>query len=209
VTSTEPSPVPDHERYNHTIRYQRELISALPGSARSALDVGCGEGLASRELAARGLRVMGIDADAASITRATAQSTEGVKYVAGDVMTDDLPRAGFDVVFAAAVVHHLDLEPALKRLSELVAPGGRLAIVGLAASSMPLDAARDLASVVADRVQRIGKPHWEHGSPTVWPPPHTYDQVQAAASPVLPGNTFRRRLYWRYTLTWDAPLERS
>ena len=45
--------IPDRKRFNHTIKYQRELFANLPEAARTALDLGCGEGLAARTLAAR------------------------------------------------------------------------------------------------------------------------------------------------------------
>ncbi len=43
--STEaPTERPDHQRLNYNIQYQRPLIADLPPTARTALDVGCGEG---------------------------------------------------------------------------------------------------------------------------------------------------------------------
>jgi len=53
---------------------------------------------------------------------------------------------------------------------------------------------------------RARRREWDHGSPTVWPPPHTYAEVRDMAARVMPGSHFRRRLLWRYTLTWSKPL---
>jgi len=198
--------VPDAERRNHTIDYFRDLLPLIPADARTALDVGCGEGFASRALAARGLSVTGIDVDAPSLALAREQDTAGITYVEADVMTASLP-GDFDVITILAVLHHLPLEAALARAKELLAPGGVLLVVGLAASELPRDAAREFAAVIAHQAGRVTHKEWEQPSPTVWPPPTTYSEVKAASARILPGSTFRRRTKWRYTLTWVSPAK--
>lgn len=195
-------PLPDAQRDNHTIHYFRQLLDVVPATARTALDVGCGEGFAARALAARGIHVIGIDRDAASIEAAQAQDAEGT-YLEADVFTADLPERGFDVVTALAVLHHLPLQQGLERLKSLVAPGGTLVVVGCAASTLPQDALRELAAVAAHRWRTLRHKQWEHPSPTVWPPPHSYREVSEASAALLPGSQFKRRLLWRYTLVWE------
>lgn len=194
--------VPDAKRFNHTIKYQRELLADLPDGARTALDAGCGEGLASRTLARAGLSVVGIDLDEPSIERARAQWSEGITYIVGDVLTEKLAPA--DVVYSGVMMHHLDLREGLERLRDLVAPGGRLLIVGTARNTWR-DLPREFAASVADKAFAIVRGSWKHGSPTVWPPPHTYREVERAAIELLPGSLYRQHLLWRYTIRWDAP----
>ena len=194
--------VPDAKRFNHTIQYQRRLLADLPSGAATALDVGCGEGLAARTLARAGLTVVGVDADAPSIERARAQDTERITYVVGDVFTADLAPA--DVVYSGAMLHHVDLHQGLARLKELVAPGGRLLIVGVARNTWR-DLPREFTASVADKAFALVRGAWEHGSPTVWPPPHTYREVERAAAQLLPGSLYKQELLWRYTIVWDAP----
>lgn len=196
------TPVPDDKRFNHTIRYQELLLSELPSHAQTAIDAGCGEGLASRMLARAGLTVTGIDADAPSIERARAQRTEGITYVVGDIFTTDLEPA--DVVYSGAMLHHMDIHEGLERLKNWVKPGGRLYIVG-AARSTAADLPREMVGSFFDKAFAIGRGRWEHGSPTVWPPPHTYADVRAAVRDVLPGALYRNRLLWRYTVEWNRP----
>ena len=196
--------IPDAERRNHTIDSFRGLLPLIPADARTALDVGCGEGFASRALAARGLEVTAVDPDAPSLALAREQDSQGITYVEADVMTAELP-GNYDVITALAVLHHLPLEPALGRFAELLAPGGSLLVVGLAASVMPRDAGRELAAVIAHQAGRLTHREWEQPSPTVWPPPTTYDEVREASGRLLPGSVFTRRLKWRYTLTWLKP----
>jgi hypothetical protein len=60
--------------------------------------------------------------------------------------------------------------------------------------------------VVASRVHRLTKKHWEHPSPIVWPPPMTFPEMRAIAARVLPGARLRRHLLWRYSITWTKPV---
>ncbi len=194
--------IPDHKRFNHTIKYQRELFARLPEGARTALDLGCGEGLGARTLAAAGLSVVGVDADAPSIARAEAQDTTGVTYVVGDVLTADLEQA--DVVYSGLMLHHIDLREGLERFRSLVAPGGVLLIVGTARNTWR-DLPFEFAASVVDKAFALVKGVWRHGSPEVWPPPHTYREVERAVNDLLPGAYYRQNLLWRYTVRWDAP----
>lgn len=194
--------IPDHKRFNHTIKYQRELFALLPEGAHTALDLGCGEGLASRTLAAKGLSVVGVDADAPSIERAEAQDTTGITYVLGDVLTTKLEPA--DVVYSGLMLHHVDLREGLERFRSLVAPGGVLLIVGTARNTWR-DLPRESVASFADKAFNLVKGSWKHGSPNVWPPAHTYREVERAVADLLPGAEYRQNLLWRYTVRWDAP----
>lgn len=200
-----PESVPDADRWNHSIYYWNQVLRLVPPTAQTALDVGCGDGYGARSLAARGLQVTAVDTDARSIARAHEQDSPRVTYVVGDVLTAMAPSSDFDVVAAVAVLHHMDMEAGLERLRALVAPGGILLVVGLAASQTPGDRARDLAGAIASRVRRPGNGVWESDAPTVWPPPHTYREVAGVAARLLPGSEFRRRAMFRYTLTWTKP----
>jgi 2-polyprenyl-3-methyl-5-hydroxy-6-metoxy-1,4-benzoquinol methylase len=202
--SSEPSSVPDHRRFNHTIRYQQQLLADLPDHARTAIDAGCGEGLAARTLARAGLAVTGIDVDEPSIERARAQDSEGITYVVGDIFSTDLEPA--DVVYSGALLHHMDIDAGLERLKSWVAPGGRLCVVGAARTTWR-DLHREAGASIADKAFALVKGSWQHGSPTVWPPPHTYREVQRAAMRILPGAEYKSRLLWRYTIVWDRPSD--
>ncbi len=202
--SSAPSSVPDHRRFNHTIRYQQQLLADVPEHARTAIDAGCGEGLAARTLARAGLTVTGIDADAPSIERARAQESEGITYVVGDIFSTDLEPA--DVVYSGALLHHMDIDAGLERLKSWVAPGGRLCVVGAARATWR-DLYREMGASIADKAFALVKGSWQHGSPTVWPPPHTYREVQQATLRVLPGAEYKARLLWRYTIVWDRPSQ--
>ncbi|WP_062518029.1 class I SAM-dependent methyltransferase [Demequina gelatinilytica] len=209
---------PDHQRWNYNIHYMQPLVADLPETARTALDVGCGEGYLARRLAERGLEVTAIDADPVAIGRARAQghtvelldSTEevpltspSITYRVGDVLAETLGT--YDVVSASAVLHHLDLEDGLTRLRDLVAPGGRLIVVGMATPNWPKDLPRDVWATFIDKFHRLFRGYWDHGCECVWPAPHSFRDVRRAAERLLPGAVYTRELMWRYTLTWEAP----
>ena len=196
--------VPDAERRNHTIDYFRALLKRVPEGPVNGLDVGCGEGFGSRALAGRGVQVTAVDIDPASLELARAQDCAGITYLEADFMTASFP-ATFDLVVALAVLHHVPLEAGLERLKTLLSPGGMLLVVGLAASALPKDAAWEVAAVIAHQTGRLTHREWEQPSPTVWPPPVTYGQVREASARILPGSEYKRRVKWRYTLTWVKP----
>ena len=84
-----------------------------------------------------------------------------------------------------------------------MAPGGRL-VVGVARSRLP-DLPRDAAAAAVNLGYRAARGYWQHPSPVLWPPPHTYRQIRAQAEDALPGVTYRRLLLWRYLLIWAKP----
>jgi SAM-dependent methyltransferase len=194
-------------RWNHNTHYHRRILDALPRTARTALDVGTGNGLLAAELRARVPDVTAIDTDRDVLDSARLEDPR-VHWVHGDVMAYPFPLASFDAVTSVAVLHHLpDLDRAFARLAELTAPGGVVAVVGVADSSGPLDFLYDIAGLVQHRVLQHRYGMWEHSAPTVWPPPHTFAEVRSSAARMLPGARWTRLALWRYAVTWTKPAE--
>lgn len=102
----------------------------MPDGAR-VLDVGCATGYLAAELARRGCRVTGVEADPVVAERARAHC-EAV--VVGDIEADVTRSAlaalaPFDVVLCGDVLEHLrDPWSALRALAGLAVPGGRVAL---------------------------------------------------------------------------------
>ena len=125
---------PAATRWDHNGHYHDFLLGELPARLPRALDVGCGTGAFARRLAERCAAVDAIDVSPEMIAIARSRSAEvpGVRWLLGDVLTHDLEADGYDAVTAIASLHHLPLEPGLRRLAALVRPGGVLAVLGLA-----------------------------------------------------------------------------
>ena len=113
------------------------IKAAAPRAGESVLDVGCGTGGTTVELAqAVGPRgaVVGIDVSPlllqAATARAAAAGLPTVSFVEADVQAHDLGTARFDLVFSRfGVMFFEDPVEAFRRLRAAAKPGGRLAFV--------------------------------------------------------------------------------
>ena len=92
-------------RWNLNIHYHRIVLESIPAGATTALDVGSGNGLLSFDLAAKGLQVVGIDPDEASIERARSDPdcSDRTAFLHGDVFTYPFEVGSFDLVPASAM----------------------------------------------------------------------------------------------------------
>ena len=193
-------------RWNHNIHYYPVVLAAVPPGCGTALDVGCGEGLLTRELRAVVPSVTGIDLNGPGLELARVQAGDtGIEYVQDDFRSHPFAPASFDLITSVAVLHHMDTAAALERMSELLRPGGVLATVGLPRPRRPHDIPYELAGLVMHRWHGRRRTHWEHPSPMVWPPPDTYADVRRTAERLLPGVRLRRHVLWRYSLVWTKP----
>ena len=194
------------QRWNHNTHHHRRILAAAPAGARTALDVGCGEGLLVRRLTRVVDHVTGLDHDPVSTRSARARAADlPVEHVLGDLRAHPFTPASFDLVTAVASLHHLDATEGLVRLRELVRPGGVLVIVGCATSTGLTDVPFEVAGVLTHRVLSARRAVWEDGAPTVWPPPETYTTMRRLTAQVLPGRRYRRHALWRYSVVWTAP----
>lgn len=196
--------------WSHNDHFHAWILSRLPRHRGTALDVGCGEGRLLEALAPHMEHVIGIDSDPDACRRAAARCVpeDGV-----EVRAEGFDEVGgrFDLITMVAVLHHLDLEPALERSKHLLAPEGRLLIVGLAAVETTMDRIWDTASAVTNPVIGMVKHPWPSPADAAPPrlvmkdPTTPLAEIRAAAERVLPGARIRRRLGFRYTLEWTAP----
>lgn len=106
----------------------RRLLPALPGSR--VLDVGCGNGLYARKLAAHGASVLAIDYSERMIGHAR-DATEGeeIEYAVMDATDpgslEALPTRGFDAVLSTMVLMDMsDIGPLFRALPRVLKPGG-------------------------------------------------------------------------------------
>jgi SAM-dependent methyltransferase len=200
---------PDY--WNPNVHYYSTVLDAVPAECREALDVGCGDGQLARLIAPAAHGVTGIDlsADMVELAREKSADTANAEFREADFLADSrdaLPPGRYDLVTMVAVAHHLGTERALERARRLLAPGGRLVVIGLAdpgsvADWLALIAARFALPFAA---RRNGGKKAPPNLPTA-DPDTTFGEARTIAHRVLPGSRFRRRLLWRYTLTWEKP----
>ncbi|MDZ5076799.1 class I SAM-dependent methyltransferase [Nesterenkonia sp. HG001] len=96
------------------------------------VDIGCGGGIYSRAWRDLGAdSVIGVDASAPILTSAGEDHRDDprISFQQGDALATGLPDASADVVFARALVHHLqDLQAFTREARRLLRPGGTLII---------------------------------------------------------------------------------
>jgi len=126
------------EASGHNIHGEADLVEALlaDSGGSSVLDAGCGTGRVGIELARRGVRVTGVDADGEMLAVARAKAPEMDWYEADLSDPNGLPDGSFDLVLLAGnVMIFLDPGTESRVLANLV---GRLAPGGLLVSGFSL-----------------------------------------------------------------------
>ena len=196
--------------WNHNVHYQPVILRAVPAGCGAALEVGCGDGLLARRLAEQCAEVTAIDRDAQMIALARSQVQDDpagpgrVAFIQADFLACPLAPASFDFACANTALHHMDFAMALAALARVLRPGGRLAVVGLAADRSIGDYLASVPGVPANWFYRALYRQRNSGAP-VTDPEMTWAEVRATARRMLPGVRYRRHLLWRYSLLWRKP----
>jgi 2-polyprenyl-3-methyl-5-hydroxy-6-metoxy-1,4-benzoquinol methylase len=197
-----------------TGRYDSFLLSLIPPSATTVLDVGCGMGRLTAQLATGQREIVGIDFSPEMIVRARAKVYPGLSFICDDFLTHEFGAQKFDCVITAAALHHVPIDLAFPRLLELLAPDGRLILHDIRADAGILDHLRSLfalGQVGFGRLLRTGRPHRPRAVRDAWER-HcanetylTFSEVLTLANRLMPGAHVHNHWLWRYTIVWDRP----
>lgn len=142
----------DRTAVHHLVRYDWAcdvLATVLPQAAR-VLDIACGAGYGSRQIAERfpHLQVVGADYDQAAVDFAESKyARDNLRYVRGDVVLweDTVGRDTFDCIISFDTIEHVEhREVMMQNLVEHLEPGGVLLL------STPV------------RSSNVLNPGWEH-----------------------------------------------
>lgn len=98
-----------------------DFMDDIPTGA--LLDVGCGAGHHSKDLAIKGFDVIGVDISLNGLIQAkkvTKTSGQNVGFILGDIENLPFPDSSFDVVFCGLILHHfLNKKRVLKELNRV------------------------------------------------------------------------------------------
>jgi len=101
------------------------MLSNHLGPGMRVLEVGCGTGYFTQELARSGADVIAIDVSPELLEIAKANcSAPNVRYEIQNAYTLSYPDAVFDSVVGSSVLHHLEIEAALREIYRVVKLGG-------------------------------------------------------------------------------------
>jgi len=162
------------EDFGHSIRtpaeraaWDRILDLILPAAgALEALDIGCGTGFLSLELASCGHRVTGVDFAPSMIAQARKMAAERhavIRYEEADAELLPFAAASFDIAVSRHLLWTLPHpDGAMDEWIRVLRPGGRLIVVDsqadVSASPEPLDNARRSPeyAAIGDRLPFVG-----------------------------------------------------
>ena len=111
------------------VRWRRrvQMLTAELRPEMSVLEIGCGTGYFTQELAKTGARITAIDISPDLLEQARAKVTaSNVTFRLENAYALTFEAASFDAVIGSSVLHHLDVVRALMEFRRVLKPGGLL-----------------------------------------------------------------------------------
>ncbi|MEZ8144225.1 malonyl-[acyl-carrier protein] O-methyltransferase BioC [Enterovibrio norvegicus FF-33] len=118
--------------YDQSAAFQRrvghELMSLLPDwQEKTVLDLGCGTGYFSEQIAKHGAQVIALDLSEQMLEHARARCGDALQYVSGDAESLPFADNSVDVVFTSLALQWCnDLSVPLQEMKRVVRPGGTI-----------------------------------------------------------------------------------
>jgi SAM-dependent methyltransferase len=113
----------------YALEYAFHLVGDIRG--RTVVDLGCGTGENLIPLAERGARVIGMDISPDLIAIAQKRLNDAnlqASLSAGDAYNTGLPDESVDIIFCAALIHHLDIKLVRDEMWRVLRKGGAIVL---------------------------------------------------------------------------------
>ena len=199
--------------WDHSNHYHDYLLQHVPLGCQRALEIGCGTGSFSRQLAGYSKQVMALDLSPEMVRIAQARSIDfpNIDFRVANINPQNFPYQDYDCIAAIATLHHLPLAEILSRMKESLRPGGVLLVLDLFEPEGLFDTLRSglaLPVSVGLRFIRNGRvlaprelreafaEHALHDSYT------TFSEVRKICAAILPGACLQKHFFWRYSIVW-------
>jgi ubiquinone/menaquinone biosynthesis C-methylase UbiE len=105
------------------------MLAAHISSDMNVLEIGCGTGYFTKELAKTGARIVAVDISEDLLARARREtSAPNVEFrLENAYELESVSNGSFDTVVGSSVLHHLDIEKALREIFRVVKSSGTIA----------------------------------------------------------------------------------
>jgi SAM-dependent methyltransferase len=104
-----------------------KMLSNHLGPGMSVLELGCGTGYFTRELARSGADIVAVDVSPELLEMARADcSAKNVRYEIQNACALSYPDAAFDSVVGSSVLHHLEIKEAVREIHRVLKPRGTI-----------------------------------------------------------------------------------
>ncbi len=189
--------------WNHNTAFHDELVADVKARGGRVLDIGCGDGLLVHRLAPFAEKVVGIDPHKEIISRAQERlaSLSNVTLIADDLLKIPM-KEQYDTITYVATLHHMDIRAALSKMHQILAPGGRVLIIGLAANKSIMDYLLSGFLLLPIRIMDRFHGGMKSIGVRTAEPKESLGQIRQVAHEILPGAIIRHRFYHRYSLGW-------
>lgn len=178
----------------------RAIFAALPPlQGKTVLDLGCGAGDISSELAARGAHVLGFDSNEELLAYARSREIPNTRFLAADLRTGvdfNISADGIWCSFTAAYL--IDLQSAVTRWARALRPGGWIALTEID----DLFGHEPLASATKARLKAYCEEGLAAGRYDFWAGRKLPGHLERAGFSIVKYQTVRDR-----ELSFDGPAE--
>ncbi|MBW1855876.1 MAG: class I SAM-dependent methyltransferase [Deltaproteobacteria bacterium] len=120
--------IPDRGVTERLVTFMDDFVLERAGRGKALLDIGCGRGVFTDQLAERFTTVTGIDIVKEEIFTGTGRNGRGV-YSIMDANLLGFKDGVFDIIISRYTFHHLDLKRASPEVKRCLKPGGRFVMV--------------------------------------------------------------------------------
>lgn len=145
--------------------HRQQFLSSLPSPGKLTIDIGCGEGRLTRDLAELGHRVVGVDVSPSMVAAAREADPEG-QYVEADAARLPFDDGVADLAIAFMSLMDMDDMPAaVAEIGRVLESGGRLVAavvhpINSAGQFVPRDGDDDAPFVIESYLER--RPYIDH-----------------------------------------------